>query len=50
MTIKELYEWAINNGYENEKIFIQYRDEGGDYYGEDENLYLMYEKDKGIIL
>lgn len=33
MTIKELYEWAIENGVEDYYIEIQYRDGGGYYYG-----------------
>lgn len=33
MTIKELYEWAIQNSVEDYDIEIQYRDGGGYYYG-----------------
>lgn len=35
MTIKELYEWAIENNAINMDIEIQYRDGGGYYYGTD---------------
>ena len=35
MTIKELYEWAVERGVENYNIEIQYRDGGGYYYGTD---------------
>lgn len=33
MTIKDLYEWAVKNGVEDFDIEIQYRDDGGYYYG-----------------
>lgn len=33
MTIKYLYEWAIENGVEEYDIEIQYCDGGGFYYG-----------------
>ena len=33
MTIKELYEWAVNHDAENYNIEIRYRDGGGYYYG-----------------
>lgn len=38
MTIKELYEWAIENEVEYYDVQIQYRDGGGYYYGS-ESLY-----------
>lgn len=41
MTIKKLYEWAIDNKVENYDVEIQYRDGGGDYYGTD----ILYESD-----
>lgn len=41
MTIKELYEWAIKNNVEDYDVRIQYRDEGGCYYGTD----TLYEVD-----
>ena len=33
MTIKEFYNWAINNNCENYDVEIQYRDDGGYYAG-----------------
>ena len=33
-TIKELYEWAVENGVENMGIGIQWADGGGTYYGD----------------
>lgn len=33
MTIKELYDWAVENGVADFDIQIQYRDGGGYYYG-----------------
>lgn len=41
MTINELYEWAKENNVENYNVRIQYRDEGGCYYGTD----TLYESD-----
>ena len=35
MTIKDLYNWAVENGVENFEIQIQYRDGGGYYCGSD---------------
>ena len=40
MTVKELYEWAVKNGAENFDIEVAYRDEGGFYYGYDNDLWL----------
>lgn len=33
MTIKSLYEWAVDNNVEEYELYIQYRDEGGYYSG-----------------
>lgn len=33
MTPKDLYEWAVEHGVEDCDIEIQYRDDGGYYYG-----------------
>lgn len=33
MTPKDLYEWAVEHGVENCNIEIQYRDDGGLFYG-----------------
>lgn len=38
MTVKELYEWAIENKAEDLEIEIQYRDSGGFYCGTDFNI------------
>lgn len=38
MTVKELYEWAIENKAEDLEIEIQYRDGGGFYCGTDINI------------
>lgn len=35
MTIKDLYEFAKENKFEDYEIEIQYRDGGGSYYGTD---------------
>lgn len=35
MTVKELYEWAVENKAEDLEIEIQYRDGGGYYCGTD---------------
>lgn len=40
MTIQELFEWAVQNKVQDYKIIIQFRDDGGDYYGHDDEVYL----------
>ena len=35
MTIRDLYEWAVENGVADCDIAVQYRDSGGFYSGED---------------
>lgn len=35
MTIRELYEWAVENNVADYDITVQYRDSGGFYSGED---------------
>ena len=40
MTIQELYDWAKEKGVLDYELRVQYRDDGGAYYGEDEELYL----------
>lgn len=52
MTIRELYEWAKQQGIEDYDIEIQYRDGGGYYDGTDDaNFYDIETKhDKKIII
>ena len=51
ITIQDLYNWAKENNCLDYKIRIQYRDEGGDYFGSDKEVFLtINEKDKTIIL
>lgn len=51
MTIQELYDWAKEKGVLDYELRVQYRDDGGDYYGEDNELRLYeYDKDKTVIL
>ena len=38
MTIEQIYNWAKENNVENVEVVIQYRDEGGDYFGADEEI------------
>lgn len=38
MTIAELYNWAVKNHAENLEIEVQYRDDGGWYYGTDDYI------------
>ena len=35
MTIEEFYKWAKENNITDYTMKVQYRDDGGDYYGED---------------
>lgn len=51
MTIQELYDWAKEKGVLDYELRVQYRDDGGDYSGEDNELRLYeYDKDKTVIL
>ena len=45
MTVKEFYEHMRKAGKENYQICVQYRDDGGDYSGEDTEI-RMYIDDK----
>ena len=38
MTIEEFYKWAKENNITDYTMKVQYRDDGGDYYGEDEEV------------
>ena len=50
-TVQEFYEYMKEQGKTDYKIHVQYRDEGGDYYGEDERIRLDIEDDnKAVIL
>lgn len=51
ITIQDLYNWAKEHNCLDYKIRIQYRDEGGTYFGCDKEVFLTTnEKDKTIIL
>lgn len=51
MTIKEFYERALENNISDYTMKIQYSDDGGYYYGEDEEIYcLIYNDKKEVIL
>lgn len=52
MTIRELYEWAKQQGIEDYDIEIQYRDDGGYYDGTDDAYFYDIETkhDKKIII
>ena len=41
MTIQELYDWAKEHNAVNYSIEIQYRDDGGAYYGRDKEVYTI---------
>lgn len=50
MTIQELYKWAKENNVTNYTMKIQYRDDGGYYYGEDEKIYYLIYNDKRKVI
>lgn len=51
ITIQDLYNWAKDHNYLDYKIRIQYRDDGGAYFGYDkEVLLIVCEKDKTVKL
>ena len=37
-TVEEFYRYMKNNGKENYQMLVQFRDDGGDYYGADEDI------------
>lgn len=41
MTIRELYQWAIEHDAADYSIEVQYRDDGGTYYGRDKEVYTI---------
>ena len=51
MTIKEFYKWAKQNNVTDYTMKIKYRDDGGCYYGKDEEIYcLIHNDNKEVIL
>ena len=51
MSIEELYKWAVEHNCADFEIRIQYRDEGGEYFGCDEEMFMtINEEDKTIKL
>lgn len=51
MTVQELYEYAKQCGVSDYEIRVQYRDDGGWYYGTDAVEYVLVEDDqKALVL
>jgi hypothetical protein len=50
MTIQDLYKWAKEHNCLDFKIRIQYRDEGGTYYGCDDEVYLVISEDAETVI
>lgn len=50
MTVKELYQWAVENGIEDAEIAVQYRDGGGYYSGIDDNISPETEEHYGSVM
>ena len=51
MTVQELYEYAKQHGVLDYEIRVQYRDDGGLYYGTDEVEFITIEDDqKALVL
>ena len=56
MTIKELYDWAVDNDAENLSIGLKYKDGGGSYNGDtfsdmgaDHNIYVTIKRHPNAI-
>lgn len=49
MTGKELIKWIEEHDAQELIFEVQYRDDGGDYYGTDKNLYMDIENNKVIL-
>lgn len=50
MTVKELYEYLKEQGKENYKIGIQYRDYGRAYHGFDNHVYVRAISDENKLI
>jgi len=50
MTVKELYEYMKKQGKEDYQIKIQYRDDGGDYSGEDDEVRCFFDDDNKVVI
>lgn len=51
VTIKQLYDWARENNVEDYTMKVQFRDDGGDYYGEDEEIRCwIWNDEKEVVL
>ena len=51
MTIEEFYKWAKENSITDYTMKVQFRDDGGDYYGEDEEIRRwIWNDEKEVIL
>lgn len=49
-TVKEFYEYMKKQGKEDYQIKIQYRDDGGDYSGEDDEVRCYCEDDNKVVV
>ena len=49
MTGKDLIKWIEEHNAQDLVFEVQYRDEGGDYYGTDKKIYLEVEDNKVIL-
>lgn len=50
ITIQDLYNWAKDHNCLDCKIRIQYRDDGGNYYGSDKEVLLVINKENKTII
>lgn len=50
ITIQDLYNWAKDHNCLDYKIRIQYRDDGGNYYGSDKEVLLVINKENKTII
>ena len=49
MTIEELYKWGVEHDCLDYEIRIQYRDDGGEYFGCDEEMFLTINEENKIV-
>ena len=50
MTVQELYDYAKEKGILNYEIVVKYRDEGGEYPGVDDYIYLAENDDEKVLV
>ena len=49
-TVKDFYEYMKKQGKEDYQIKIQYRDDGGEYWGEDDEVRCFFDDENKVVI